>query len=94
MVVIKSGFRCADIQRQTDVHDISDVVVVVIQDLSSPSISHSPFPSHPTHAAVITHSSSLSCPSENRMKIALSAKFKYGHATPEKVEREGGAICK
>ena len=95
---ITSDFHCADIQRQTDVHDISDFVVVVIQDLFPlpPSLDLSlSLPSHPIqlmppslHVRPRRVVRPLSVPSENRMKIALSAKFKYGHATPERVERE------
>ena len=79
---------------QTDVHDISNVVVVVIQDLS-PSISHSSFLSSflpildscHRHYTFSRPSSSLSA---NRMKIALSEKFKYGHATPQRDRMDGG----
>ena len=98
---ITSDFHCTDIQRQTDVHDISVVAVVVIQDLSSPSLHPSldlslSLPSHPIqlmppslHVRPRSVVRPLSCPSVNRMKIALSAKFKYGHATPERVGERG-----
>ena len=86
------GGRRTDMQ--TDVHDISNVVVVVIQDLS-PSISHSSFLSSflpildscHRHYTFSRPSSSLSA---NRMKIALSEKFKYGHATPQRDRMDGG----
>ena len=80
-------------------HDISDVVVV-IQDLFPlpPSLDLSlSLPSHPIqlmppslHVRPRRVVRPLVRPSANRMKIALSAKFKYGHATPERVGgREG-----